>query len=102
MSVSSAVPFSNCTFGASLALTVALLLALRQQRRISQPLESLAAVAQRVAQTRDFSLRAPTLHLQELQVLSSTFNTGTSATSGFDCRFFATGMSAEAASDASA
>lgn len=58
-----------------LALTVALLLALRQQRRISQPLESLAAVAQRVAQTRDFSLRAPTLHLQELQVLSSTFNT---------------------------
>lgn len=58
-----------------LALTVALLLAVRQQQRVSQPLEDLAAVAQRVAQTRDFSLRAPALPLQELQVLSSTFNT---------------------------
>ncbi|MBQ1784823.1 MAG: HAMP domain-containing protein [Gammaproteobacteria bacterium] len=69
---------SSITVGALsliLALSCALLLALRQQRQVSQPLEALAAVAQRVAQSRDFSLRAPELPLQELQVLATTFNT---------------------------
>lgn len=69
---------SSITIGALsliLALSCALLLALRQQREVSQPLEMLAAIAQRVAQSRDFSLRAPELPLQELQVLSTTFNT---------------------------
>ena len=69
---------SSITIGAlslTLALSCALLLALRQQRQVSQPLEALAAIAQRVAQSRDFSLRAPELPLQELQVLSTTFNT---------------------------
>jgi PAS domain S-box-containing protein len=56
------------------SLIVALLLANRMQKRISDPIVALAATARSVSERRDYSVRAPKLGPDELGVLTDAFN----------------------------
>jgi PAS domain S-box-containing protein len=56
------------------SLIVALLLADRLQKRISDPIVALAATARTVSQRRDYSVRAPKVAGDELGVLTDAFN----------------------------
>jgi PAS domain S-box-containing protein len=57
-----------------LSLGLALLLAARLRRRITDPVESLAAVANDIVTRRDASLRAPPAALEEFAVVVNAFN----------------------------
>jgi PAS domain S-box-containing protein len=57
-----------------LSLGLALLLAARLRRRITDPVESLAAVANNIVTRRDASLRAPPAALEEFAVVVNAFN----------------------------
>jgi PAS domain S-box-containing protein len=56
------------------SLVVALVLANRLQKRISDPIIGLAATARIVSERRDYSVRAPKLAPDELGVLTDAFN----------------------------
>jgi PAS domain-containing protein len=56
------------------SLIVALVLANRLQKRISDPIIALAATAKTVSERRDYSVRAPKLGPDELGVLTEAFN----------------------------
>jgi PAS domain S-box-containing protein len=56
------------------SLVVALVLANRLQKRISDPIIALAATARTVSERRDYSVRAPKLGPDELGVLTDAFN----------------------------
>jgi PAS domain S-box-containing protein len=56
------------------SLIVALVLADRLQKRISDPIVALAATARRVSERRDYSVRAPEVAGDELGVLTDAFN----------------------------
>jgi PAS domain S-box-containing protein len=56
------------------SLVVALALANRLQKRISDPIVALAATARTVSERRDYSARAPKLGPDELGVLTDAFN----------------------------
>jgi len=56
------------------ALIVALLLANRLQKRISDPVIALANTARQVSERHDYSVRAPKLPADELGVLTDAFN----------------------------
>jgi PAS domain S-box-containing protein len=57
-----------------LSLFVALVLANRLQKRISDPIVALAATARNVSERRDYSVRAPKVGPDELGVLTDAFN----------------------------
>jgi len=56
------------------SLIVALVLSNRLQKRISDPIVTLAETARRVSERRDYSVRAPRLSPDELGVLTDAFN----------------------------
>lgn len=56
------------------SLVVALVLANRLQKRISDPIITLAATARTVSERRDYSVRAPRLAADELGILTDAFN----------------------------
>lgn len=57
------------------SLLVSFMLALKFQRNITAPLEELVQLFKRVANEKDYAVRAPKQTLQELSTLSTSFNT---------------------------
>lgn len=62
-----------CTVGA-LVLLASLLLAMYMQRRISQPILQLAAIARQITGNRNFALQAKVLKADEIGELATAFN----------------------------
>jgi signal transduction histidine kinase/ActR/RegA family two-component response regulator len=58
----------------ALSALVAWLLATRQQKLISQPIFALAEAARAVSERRDYSVRAPSANMLELDQLTAAFN----------------------------
>lgn len=56
------------------SLIVALVLSNRLQKRISEPIVALANAARTVSERRDYSVRAPRMGMDELGVLTDSFN----------------------------
>lgn len=57
-----------------IALLICLLFTLRLQRSVSEPIENLINVVQKVSRKRDFSMRAEKTRLKELNLLAESFN----------------------------
>jgi signal transduction histidine kinase/ActR/RegA family two-component response regulator len=57
-----------------IALLVAYILCIVFQRRLSDPIMSLASTANAVSERGDFSVRAPSTRIRELQALTTAFN----------------------------
>lgn len=56
-------------------IIVSLLLAMRIQKRITQPIRLLSETAQKISKSKDYSARAPKLNIKELDILGRHFNT---------------------------
>ncbi|MFT4940375.1 MAG: signal transduction histidine kinase [Paraglaciecola sp.] len=57
-----------------ISLALCLLLTLKLQRTITKPIEALVKLVQRISRQKDFSRRAETYGIKELDILSSSFN----------------------------
>ncbi len=63
----------NCVIGLSILL-LAFLLAIRMQRRITNPIESFLQTVHKVSKDKDYSVKVETINISELDILARAFN----------------------------
>ncbi|WP_018693029.1 HAMP domain-containing sensor histidine kinase [Algicola sagamiensis] len=56
------------------ALSLALMITLRQQRRLTQPLTEFINIVQQVSKDKDYSIRTPDIPIKEINILGKAFN----------------------------